>query len=58
MQAPGSAPYGTLGRSQKVVANCIEISKYPEGDIYQYDVTVRPERGDFKKLPPPAYMRS
>ncbi|KAJ2451880.1 hypothetical protein GGF42_004157 [Coemansia sp. RSA 2424] len=58
MQAPGSAPYGALGRSQKVVANCIEISKYPEGDIYQYDVTVRPERGDFKKLPPPAYMRS
>ncbi|KAJ2740955.1 hypothetical protein GGI19_007017, partial [Coemansia pectinata] len=26
--------------------------------IYQYDVVVKPERGDFKKLPPPAYMRS
>ncbi|KAJ2747512.1 hypothetical protein GGI20_000501 [Coemansia sp. BCRC 34301] len=53
----GSAAYGTVGRRQKVVANYIEFERYPEADIFQYDVTVRPERGDFKKLPPPAYMR-
>ncbi|KAJ2458584.1 hypothetical protein GGF42_001987 [Coemansia sp. RSA 2424] len=54
---PQSACHGTLGRRQKVVANCVEISKYPEGEVYQYDVVVTPERGDFKKLPPPTYMR-
>ncbi|KAJ2896226.1 hypothetical protein GGI21_005067, partial [Coemansia aciculifera] len=53
-----SLAFGKQGRVQKVVANYIEFSQYPECDIYQYDVTVRPERGDFKKLPPPAYMRS
>ncbi|KAJ2032663.1 hypothetical protein IWW57_000095 [Coemansia sp. S610] len=56
--APGGKSYGTLGRRQKVYANYVEIEKYPERDIYQYDVVIRPERGDFKKLPPPAYMRS
>ncbi|KAJ2485686.1 hypothetical protein IWW37_005869 [Coemansia sp. RSA 2050] len=58
VQAPGGKAYGTLGRRQKVYANYVEISKYPEREIYQYDVVVKPERGDFKKLPPPAYMRS
>ncbi|KAJ2908743.1 hypothetical protein GGI21_002580, partial [Coemansia aciculifera] len=53
-----SLAFGKQGRVQKVVANHIEFSKYPESDIYQYDVSVRPERGNFKKLPSPAYMRS
>ncbi|KAJ2741663.1 hypothetical protein GGI20_005033, partial [Coemansia sp. BCRC 34301] len=52
-----SANYGTLGKRQKVVANCAEILKYPEGEVYQYDVVVTPERGDFKNLPPLTYMR-
>ncbi|KAJ2013089.1 hypothetical protein GGI06_003934, partial [Coemansia sp. S85] len=53
-----STSHGTLGRRLRVNANFVEISKYPERDIYQYDVVVMPERGEFKKLPPPAYMRS
>ncbi|KAJ2872895.1 hypothetical protein GGH93_003647, partial [Coemansia aciculifera] len=58
VQGGGGKAYGTLGRRLKVFANYVEIKKYPEGEIYQYDVVVKPERGDFKKLPPPAYMRS
>ncbi|KAJ2687189.1 hypothetical protein IWW39_003110 [Coemansia spiralis] len=53
-----STSHGTLGRRLRVNANFVEISKYPERDIYQYDVVVMPEHGEFKKLPPPAYMRS
>ncbi|KAJ2117360.1 hypothetical protein IW146_000817 [Coemansia sp. RSA 922] len=52
------ASHGTQGKRQKVYANFVEISKYPERDIYQYDVVVTPERGEFKKLPSPSYMRS
>ncbi|KAJ2009709.1 hypothetical protein GGI04_000199 [Coemansia thaxteri] len=50
--------YGSLGRPQKVFVNLVEFTKFPEADIYQYNVVVVPERGDFKRLPPPAYMRS
>ncbi|KAJ2477279.1 hypothetical protein EV174_004669, partial [Coemansia sp. RSA 2320] len=50
--------YGSVGMNRKVIVNYVEFSKYPECDIYQYDVDIVPERGDFKKLPPPAYMRS
>ncbi|KAJ2347651.1 hypothetical protein GGH92_003116, partial [Coemansia sp. RSA 2673] len=54
----GGKAYGTQGQRKRVFANYVEIKKYPEENIYQYDVVVRPERGEFKKLPPPAYMRS
>lgn len=56
MSSDGS--YGTIGRRQKVISNYIEFPKCPTGEIYQYDVEIKPERGEFKRLPPPEYMRS
>ncbi|KAJ1796836.1 hypothetical protein LPJ59_003504 [Coemansia sp. RSA 2399] len=51
-------PYGLEGRRTKVYVNMIELKKYPEQEIYQYDVELSPERGAFKKLPAPEFMRS
>ncbi|KAJ2510035.1 hypothetical protein GGI11_005642 [Coemansia sp. RSA 2049] len=50
--------YGSMGRKLKVNVNMIELKKYPEQNIYQYDVDLVPERGVFKKLPAPEFMRS
>ncbi|KAJ1995666.1 hypothetical protein GGI25_000645 [Coemansia spiralis] len=50
--------YGTLGRKQRVFVNYVELTKYPEGNIYQYDVELAPECGAFQKLPAPAFMRA
>ncbi|KAJ2553904.1 hypothetical protein EV175_002772 [Coemansia sp. RSA 1933] len=66
MSQEGGAPssttfvksYGAAGRRLKVYANMIELKKYPEQNIYQYDVDLTPERGDFKKLPAPEFMRA
>ncbi|KAJ1884120.1 hypothetical protein LPJ66_010764, partial [Kickxella alabastrina] len=42
----------------QVVSNYVEVSRYPKGEIYQYDVELKPERGAFTRLPPPAYTRA
>ncbi|KAJ1773365.1 hypothetical protein IW140_000965 [Coemansia sp. RSA 1813] len=51
-------PYGSVGRRQKLHVNMIELKKYPEQNIYQYDVDLTPERGSFKRLPAPEFMRA
>ncbi|KAJ2464772.1 hypothetical protein GGI02_004893 [Coemansia sp. RSA 2322] len=48
--------YGIAGISRNVTANYIEISKYREGEIYQYGVDVTPDHGAFDIPPPPAHM--
>ncbi|KAJ2798405.1 hypothetical protein H4R20_004833 [Coemansia guatemalensis] len=50
--------YGTAGRRQRVVVNHVEFNKYKEGEIFQYDIELRPENGEFKKLPNPEFMRA
>ncbi|KAJ1863172.1 hypothetical protein LPJ73_000589 [Coemansia sp. RSA 2703] len=50
--------YGTLGRSTKVIANYVQVSKYPEGYVYQYDIEIEPKEGRFTRLPPPYMTRA
>ncbi|ORX74282.1 Piwi-domain-containing protein [Linderina pennispora] len=47
----------TIGRHQRVVANFVEITSFPVSDVFQYDITITPREGDFKKLPRPDFMR-
>ncbi|KAJ1895802.1 hypothetical protein LPJ66_004365 [Kickxella alabastrina] len=51
-------PYGTVGRRMQVVSNYVEVARYPKGEIYQYNIELKPERGAFTRLPPPAYTRA
>ncbi|KAJ1933029.1 hypothetical protein FBU59_006172 [Linderina macrospora] len=48
---------GTIGRRQRVIANFVEITSFPSGDVFQYDIEISPEEGEFKKLPRPDFMR-
>ncbi|KAJ2781561.1 hypothetical protein H4R18_002793 [Coemansia javaensis] len=50
--------FGKAGRPQKVIANHIEVTKYMKGEIFQYDVELTPEEGQFTKLPPPEFTRA
>ncbi|KAJ2778729.1 hypothetical protein GGI15_004092 [Coemansia interrupta] len=50
--------YGTSGRSTKVIANYVQVSKYPEGYVYQYDIEIEPKEGHFTRLPPPYMTRA
>ncbi|PIA13123.1 Piwi-domain-containing protein [Coemansia reversa NRRL 1564] len=50
--------YGTIGKRQRVIANHIEFKKYKEGEIFQYDVVLKPDKGEFKKPPRPEFSRA
>ncbi|KAJ1875809.1 hypothetical protein LPJ55_000435 [Coemansia sp. RSA 990] len=50
--------YGRAGRPLRVTVNHIELKKYSEAGIFQYDVDIQPENGQFKKLPEAQFMRS
>ncbi|KAJ2685650.1 hypothetical protein H4R19_006783, partial [Coemansia spiralis] len=50
--------FGSAGQRRRVVANHIEFKKYGEGEIIQYDIELSPERGEFRKLPAPEFMRA
>ncbi|KAJ1724263.1 hypothetical protein LPJ53_001476 [Coemansia erecta] len=50
--------YGTSGRSTRVIANYVQVSKYPEGYVYQYDIEIEPKDGRFTRLPPPYMTRA
>ncbi|KAJ1725255.1 hypothetical protein LPJ53_000584 [Coemansia erecta] len=50
--------YGTSGKSIKVIANYVQVSKYPEDYVYQYDIEIEPKLGRFTRLPPPYMTRA
>ncbi|KAJ2800361.1 hypothetical protein H4R21_003204 [Coemansia helicoidea] len=50
--------FGSAGRRQRVIANHIEFKKFCEGEIIQYDIELTPAQGEFRKLPPPEFMRA
>ncbi|KAJ2808063.1 hypothetical protein H4R20_001020 [Coemansia guatemalensis] len=50
--------YGTVGKRQRVIVNHVEFSKYRDGEIFQYDVVLKPEEGEFKKPPRPEFARA
>ncbi|KAJ2158908.1 hypothetical protein GGF46_003413 [Coemansia sp. RSA 552] len=58
MHAAAASTRGTAGRKRDVLVNHIELQKFPTGEIFQYDIEISPEQGEFRKLPAPEFMRS
>ncbi|KAJ2843670.1 hypothetical protein IWW36_005476, partial [Coemansia brasiliensis] len=50
--------HGRAGRPLLVTVNHVELKKYSESEIFQYDIDIQPENGTFKKLPDAQFMRS